>query len=1057
MSKGLELGRPSKFALFLLAVLFVSPVRAQQPEAPLRVCWTLGPPYYTRDAQGGYSGFFIAFTQLVADEIGVALEIVPQDSFDACVEAQRTGAVDIVAGAGAFDVFRENNVFSNALGHADHRVFVTSKRKHTIDPLTASGLKVVVWRVDISPAIEAFAARNTLVPITAPGDAMFALLAGDVDAILFPEDAVQVWSHRAGVDNRIVPVGPSMAAFDRVVVLNRSRANLLQPIERAIRMMKSDGTISELQRRFGISQYVPPPPVLTVAKPVVGPGEDRVPYYELDETGNLGGFAIEAFRDLAALAQLEYQFRDVSFPEMLEGPRSDSFDIVPLLATSPDRPQSMDYSIPIENFTVSAFVRSEDVPNYPTIAMLHGRRIGAVGGTFAARQLAIDGSFQIATFKTTDDLIDALLDAEIDAAIGAAPLPRAIARRSGLQRRIQQMPGAFFTAERAVALRLGLGEARERLNAVIPGYLLSDDFAALRRKYFEPPVFWTETRQRAAFALSLAIVTGLLAITSALVLSLRARRAAVFARQQAESRTAETLDLKTRLEAVLNAAQSGIVAFDRAGSVVIANARARTMLGLGDTPPPFEWPPSVSFLDPETREPQFAAASPLDRTLAGESLTGELSLLAKAGEGTPRHVQLASSVLSSGTSPVIGSVLILHDVTEQEKDRARANRTDRLSAIGHLTGGIAHDFNNILAVILGNLELLKLEPNDPDREEMLDAGIAASLRGADLTRSMLAFARQARLQPSVIDVNDVARQSNNWMRRALPASVEVKLSLRCGLWPIEADATSLESAFLNLILNARDAMKGQGTLTVATENVQLDVSNIDSRGEELRPGRYVMLAVSDTGSGIDRETLQRMFDPFYTTKPAASGSGMGLAMVLGFVKQSGGTVQVYTEDSVGTTFKLYFPAIGQRTAQNAPVDCPAQKPLAVGGRILLVEDEAAVRKMLVTTLEAAGYDVVAAPNGDKAHVIYRDDAGFDLLVTDIVMPGQLQGTHLARKLREINADLPVIFLSGYASETTVHGDGLRAEDLRLMKPVPQAVLLEAVSRILSAIRPIPKR
>ncbi|CAN0200367.1 unnamed protein product [Chrysoparadoxa australica] len=206
-----------------------------------------------------------------------------------------------------------------------------------------------------------------------------------------------------------------------------------------------------------------------------------------------------------------------------------------------------------------------------------------------------------------------------------------------------------------------------------------------------------------------------------------------------------------------------------------------------------------------------------------------------------------------------------------------------------------------------------------------------------------------------------------------------------------------------------------------------------------------MLAVSDTGTGIDQDTLDRIFEPFFTTKPPGSGSGLGLSMVLGFVKQSGGTVQVYTELGRGTTFKLYFPACDETPMDKEGPSRTFAAPAAGTSRILMAEDEAAVRKMLIATLESAGYVVEAVGSGDAALALFHRDPHFDLLVTDIVMPGELQGTNLARAIRETHPDLPMIFMSGYAAESTVHGNGLRPEDIRLMKPVPRDVLLNAVA------------
>lgn len=390
---------------------------------------------------------------------------------------------------------------------------------------------------------------------------------------------------------------------------------------------------------------------------------------------------------------------------------------------------------------------------------------------------------------------------------------------------------------------------------------------------------------------------------------------------------------------------------------------------------------------------------------------------------------------------------IMLDATEKHAAQDALAHAQKLEAVGKLTGGIAHDFNNLLAVILGNLELLRDETEKPGQIDLIDAGIEAVRRGADLTRNMLAFARKSPLKLEVLDLNSLAGKTKNWIGRTLPANILVETSLLAGLWKIEADASATQSAILNLVLNARDAMPNGGKMTIETSNVRIDEEYIENRFEDMEPGRYVMLAVSDNGHGIPKDIVDDIFEPFFTTKPPGSGSGLGLSMILGFMKQSGGSVRVYSEPGVGTTFKLFFKALHSDTLIS---DVPnAGLPLAQGAaRILLVEDNTGVLAVLRSTLTRAGYDIKAASSGDLARDIFEADPDFDLLLTDIVMPGALQGTALAKALREIRPDLKVIFMSGYASEATVHGNGLRPEDIRLMKPIGRTVLFQAIEKAL---------
>ncbi|SMX48048.1 ATP-binding protein [Maliponia aquimaris] len=458
-------------------------------------------------------------------------------------------------------------------------------------------------------------------------------------------------------------------------------------------------------------------------------------------------------------------------------------------------------------------------------------------------------------------------------------------------------------------------------------------------------------------------------------------------------------------------------------------------------------------MQPEAYEKSLAVTRASVET--GQPGTARLSM--KDDDGKTRWIDFRVQAVAQpdNTHHVYGIFVdVTSEVAALEEARKQAelvHQAQKTESIGQLTGGVAHDFNNILAIVMGNLELLQDEITDPKHLEMINAGLTASQRGAGLTRSLLAFARRARLQPEVLDLNAVVRQAKTWMARALPESIEVETVLLAGLWPVRLDAASLESALLNLILNARDAMDGHGQLTIETANMRIEQAYVDARNDEVPPGRYVMLAVTDTGSGIDPETLGRIFEPFFTTKAPGAGSGVGLSMVQGFVRQSGGSVQVYTEPGHGTCFKLYFP-VADVVDQPVPEDQPAVDQHAGTASILLVEDDDSVRAVLTAMLASAGYHVTAARNGDAAYDLVKAGPGFDVVVTDIVMPGSLQGTHLARMVRNTHPKIPFVFMSGYAAEATVHGNGLRPQDIRLMKPVPKSDLLRAVAQALMFTR-----
>ncbi len=394
------------------------------------------------------------------------------------------------------------------------------------------------------------------------------------------------------------------------------------------------------------------------------------------------------------------------------------------------------------------------------------------------------------------------------------------------------------------------------------------------------------------------------------------------------------------------------------------------------------------------------------------------------------------------------TITSFRDITQQKQAEQRLQQAQRTEAIGQMTGGVAHDFNNLLAVILGNLELLRDDMSNEMHLKLVTNCMDATIRGAELTRNMLAFAKQAPLVPQVLDLNSVVDEVRNWSVRTLPASIELDVSLAEGLWQAEVDKASLESALLNLILNAKDALPDYGRISIQTANVRVEDGESKAQHGELLPGQYVMLSVVDTGIGIPKEKLETIFEPFFTTKPVGAGSGLGLSMVQGFIEQSGGSIQVFSEPDVGTTFTLYFKATA--TAQSGQ----SEKFIAEGikspnkGAILVVEDQEDVLMVLVKILEKAGYSVTSAASGDIANKIFGDGIHFDLLVTDIVMPGQLQGVELSCKLRERKPDLPVVFISGYAPENAGGGNGILRDDIHLTKPVMRKELVEAVAKAL---------
>jgi two-component system, cell cycle sensor histidine kinase and response regulator CckA len=508
--------------------------------------------------------------------------------------------------------------------------------------------------------------------------------------------------------------------------------------------------------------------------------------------------------------------------------------------------------------------------------------------------------------------------------------------------------------------------------------------------------------------------------------------------EQTELAASRRIDERER--ALTDTATDAIVQIDPDSTILSANPAARRMFGHEDLVGK-----SLTEVMPDDLRARHRTGFARYLASGVRSIPWHgVELVARHATGREFPVEVSFGEYGTGAERRFTG--IVRDISRRKELETELMQAQKMDAIGQLAGGVAHDFNNMLTVISGYASLLREEATDQGDIEAVDAIQKAAEQATELTRQLLAFSRRQELQPTVLDLNAVLARIEVLLKRTIGEDITLRMHRDVGLRPVLADPTQIETVVLNLATNARDAMPAGGTLIVETRNAELDPEYTRDH-VQIEPGSYVMLGVSDTGVGMDRETVTRIFEPFFTTKEVGKGTGLGLATVYGIVKQSGGNIWVYSEPGAGTTFKMYFPQ-AQGAAEPAVAPAIRERGRRRSGRILVVEDETIVRNLILTVLERLGFDVVTASDGLEAERVLADPSfRVDALVTDVVMPGR-SGPALADAIQATRPRLPVLFISGYTA-SALEPRGLRGRAL-LEKPFTPDQLEDAVSRLLES-------
>jgi len=530
-------------------------------------------------------------------------------------------------------------------------------------------------------------------------------------------------------------------------------------------------------------------------------------------------------------------------------------------------------------------------------------------------------------------------------------------------------------------------------------------------------------------------------------ISLALRLAGTFAAQEESEHKARSQ--AAIIQSVIDSIPDGLVMADATGRYMVWNAAAESIIEIGPVVvSPTERSTRFGLFLPDRVTPFPPDELPLARALRGEIVDRAELVVRNSLLPEGKSFSVNSRPLRSANGAIAGGVVTLHDLTEERALEAQLRQAQKLEAVGQLAGGVAHDFNNLLTVILGFARLVSesFGADDP-RQAELEQVIKAGEQATTLTKQLLAFSRKQVLQPVTVDLNALVANVRQMLARLIGEHIDLATVLAPGLRPVRADPGQLEQILMNLVVNARDAMPTGGRVAIETANVELDRSHA-MQHEPVRPGSYVMLAVTDHGAGMTDETKRRLFEPFFTTKEAGKGTGLGLATVYGIVKQSGGYIWVYSEPGIGTAFKVYFPvaepgaAVATQAAHNESIATGTET-------ILVVEDEDAVRFLTRIILEKAGYRVFDAANPRQAELLFGEDpTRFDMLVTDIVMPGS-SGPRLFERLERLHRGLKVLYVSGYTDDAIAQQGELEPGVAFLQKPFTAGVLSRRVREVLA--------
>ncbi|MGR3803215.1 transporter substrate-binding domain-containing protein [Marinibacterium profundimaris] len=1026
---------PCLLAIALLLTVPL-PLRAQgqsadpgATQAPLRVPWVSAPGFGTLAPDGKVISFAADVARMVADEAGLELDFVEYDTPAALIEAARDGETDMIGSIGRLRALQDIHLFYGPVAQLHFVLYVRNDAPNdwTID--TFQGRRIGVIR-NTAAAGMSLPEGAELITFDEQITALGKLLIGEVDGVVMVHARGDRTIRSAGIGELVRVTSPPVLSRQFYLALSDSRAGLGPRVSDALERIETSGALEVLRERWAMVLPPEPPEALTV-------GVTHFPPYQvITEDGQLTGFSVEVLRALAQRASVDLQFEPITGESWAAGPRPGAFDLVPARSVNAEESQQLEFSLPIQTIDYAPHVRAGSNLQITAPTDLADLRVGLQFTSPIRARIEAEIGAPVIPIENVAAGIDALRNDEIDVLIYPALSVSDLLDEEGLQDEVTRLNAPIFSNGLAIAMRPGVGDLKRRLDVVIPGYLGTSDYRRLSRTWLETPPYWTPERLQRLFRAGGVVL--LLALLAFLAQNWRAKTVA-------ERLRAEALAANERLSSIMANTRQAIFGFDAGGEIAVINPSGRALLASTDATAPARWPDEAEFLDPVSRAPFTNGDDPLQRALSGEPVHGHVCLFRRDRNHQPRFVRVSGDAIHDSRT-ALRALLIVEDEHDNELTRQKLDRSHRLSSMGQLTGGLAHDFNNILATVLYNAELAKMMAEVPD-QPLLDRIIDTVRSGSDLTRRLLAFARRSPEPARAVNVARSLKETEALARPVIGETIRLDIEEVAEDVHIHCDRSELETALLNLILNARDAITGAGK----GDTVSVQLRCYDLLDADTGPGRQpvVEISVSDNGPGMTEDVRQRATDPFFSTKTETGGTGLGLAMVESFVTRSDGLLSIYSEPGLGTTVRLRVPRV---TAEDTAPPTQAAPELARGNdeRILLVEDQHDLREPMAELVRGLGYRVETAETADAAIERLDSGASFDLVLSDIVMPGTHSGLGLAEHLRSRHPDVAAVLMTGFAD---VGADEVAHLDLKVLrKPCPLPDLARALRDALARAR-----